>query len=80
AEGVVWSTGASVIGGVVVMRFVLACGLFLLCWALPGLTRHLGGRPATALWVAAANPLMLVHLIGGAHNDLLMVGLLAAGV
>ncbi|WP_367130945.1 polyprenol phosphomannose-dependent alpha 1,6 mannosyltransferase MptB [Saccharothrix sp. HUAS TT1] len=80
AEGVVWVTGGSVIGGVVIMRLVLAVGLGLLCWSLPGLTRHLGGRPAIALWVAAANPLMLVHLIGGAHNDLLMVGLLAAGV
>ncbi|WP_211268979.1 polyprenol phosphomannose-dependent alpha 1,6 mannosyltransferase MptB [Saccharothrix syringae] len=80
AEGVVWATGASVIGGVVLMRFALACGLVLLCWSLPGLTRHLGGRPATALWLVAANPLMLVHLIGGAHNDLLMVGLMAAGV
>ncbi|MEU6156052.1 polyprenol phosphomannose-dependent alpha 1,6 mannosyltransferase MptB [Actinosynnema sp. NPDC047251] len=79
AMSVVWATHASVIGGVVLMRFVLAIGLALLCWALPGLARHLGGRPAVALWLAAANPLMLVHLIGGAHNDLLMVGLMAAG-
>ncbi|MEU5692655.1 polyprenol phosphomannose-dependent alpha 1,6 mannosyltransferase MptB [Actinosynnema sp. NPDC020468] len=79
AEGVVWATGASVIGGVVLMRLVLAAGLALVCWALPGLARHLGGTPAVALWLAAANPLVLVHLIGGAHNDMLMVGLLAAG-
>ena len=79
AMGVVRATGAGVIGGVVLMRLVLAAGLALLCWALPGLARHLGGRPAVALWLAAASPLMLVHLIGGAHNDMLMVGLLAAG-
>ncbi|MBB5959911.1 alpha-1,6-mannosyltransferase [Saccharothrix tamanrassetensis] len=79
AMGVVGATNASVIGGVVLMRLLLAAGLVLLCWALPGLARHLGGRPAVALWLAAANPLMLVHLIGGAHNDMLMVGLLAAG-
>lgn len=80
AEGVVWATNASVIGGVVAMRLVLALGLVLVCWALPGLARHLGGRPAVALWLAGANPLMLVHLIGGAHNDVIMVGLMAAGV
>jgi alpha-1,6-mannosyltransferase len=80
AKAVVWATGGSVIGGVVVMRFVLALGLALICWALPGLARHLGGRPAVALWLGAANPLILVHLIGGAHNDVLMVGLMAAGV
>jgi alpha-1,6-mannosyltransferase len=80
AKAVVWVTNGSVIGGVVVMRLVLALGLALTCWALPGLARHLGGRPAIALWLGAANPLILVHLIGGAHNDVLMVGLMAAGV
>ncbi|MBW4721641.1 polyprenol phosphomannose-dependent alpha 1,6 mannosyltransferase MptB [Saccharothrix sp. SC076] len=79
AMGVVWATNAGVIGGVVLMRLVLVAGLALLCWALPGLSRHLGGRPAVALWLAGANPLMLIHLIGGAHNDVLMVGLMAAG-
>ncbi|TWP44498.1 DUF2029 domain-containing protein [Lentzea tibetensis] len=80
AKAVVWATNASVVGGVVAMRLVLAGGLVLLCWALPGLARHLGGRADVALWLAAANPLILIHLIGGAHNDMLMVGLMAAGV
>jgi alpha-1,6-mannosyltransferase len=80
AKAVVAVTNASVIGGVVAMRLTLASGLVLVCWSLPGLARHLGGRPATALWVGAANPLILVHLIGGAHNDVLMIGLMAAGV
>jgi alpha-1,6-mannosyltransferase len=80
SKTVVWATNGSIIGGVVVMRLVLALGLALTCWALPGLARHLGGRPAIALWLGAANPLILVHLIGGAHNDVLMVGLMAAGV
>lgn len=80
SEGVVWLTAGSVIGGVVLLRLVLVAGLGLVCWSLPGLARHLGGRPPVALWFAAANPLVLVHLIGGAHNDMLMVGLMAAGV
>ena len=80
AKGVVWATGGSVITGVVLMRLILAGGLALTCWSLPGLARHLGGRPAVALWLAGANPLMLIHLIGGGHNDILMVGLMAAGV
>jgi len=32
-----------------------------------------------ALWVAVANPMMVINMIGGGHNDLLVVGLLAAG-
>jgi alpha-1,6-mannosyltransferase len=39
----------------------------------------LGGEPANALWLGAANPLVLLYLVGGGHNDLLMVGLLATG-
>ncbi|WP_069853992.1 polyprenol phosphomannose-dependent alpha 1,6 mannosyltransferase MptB [Actinoalloteichus hymeniacidonis] len=77
---VVMVTGQHLILGVLLMRLVMVLGLVLLCWALPKLARLLGGRPERALWLAAANPLMLVHLVGGPHNDLLMVGLLAAGV
>jgi alpha-1,6-mannosyltransferase len=31
------------------------------------------------MWVAVANPMMVINMIGGGHNDLLVVGLLAAG-
>jgi alpha-1,6-mannosyltransferase len=58
------------------MRALLGVGLVLLLVALPALTRRLGGRPEIALWVAVANPVMVVHMIGGGHNDLLVVGIL----
>ncbi|MFS8100066.1 polyprenol phosphomannose-dependent alpha 1,6 mannosyltransferase MptB [Lentzea alba] len=80
AKAVVWITGGSVVLGVIAMRLSIAGGLVLLCRALPGLSRHLGGKSAIALWLVAANPLLLIHLVGGAHNDLLMIGLMAAGV
>ncbi|MCP2256730.1 alpha-1,6-mannosyltransferase [Streptoalloteichus tenebrarius] len=79
AKGVVAVTGNSVIAGVLVMRLLMLTGLAMLCWALPGLVRHLGGRTSVALWLAVANPLALVHLVAGAHNDQLMIGLLALG-
>jgi alpha-1,6-mannosyltransferase len=55
-------------------------GLALLVLALPGLVRHLGGRLSVALWLMVASPMTVIHLVGGPHNDLLMVGLLAMGV
>ena len=61
------------------MRLTLVLGLVLLVWALPELTRRLGGRVPVALWVAVANPMMIIHMVGGGHNDLLVMGLLAAG-
>jgi alpha-1,6-mannosyltransferase len=79
AKAVAWATGDAIILGVVLMRLALLPGLLLLIWALPELTRRLGGRVPVALWVAVANPLMVIHLVGGGHNDLLVVGLLTAG-
>ncbi|WP_425394022.1 polyprenol phosphomannose-dependent alpha 1,6 mannosyltransferase MptB [Actinokineospora inagensis] len=80
AKGVAWVTGTNMILGVILMRLVLMIGLGLLVWALPGLVRHLGGHLPTTLWLAVAGPMTVVHLVGGPHNDLLMVGFLAAGV
>jgi alpha-1,6-mannosyltransferase len=79
AKGVVWITGTNVMAGVLLIRLVSLLGLGLLLWALPGLVRHLGGRLPVALWLVVAGPMMVVHLIGGPHNDLLMIGFLAAG-
>jgi alpha-1,6-mannosyltransferase len=79
AKGVAWLIGDNIIIGVIVMRLALLPGLALLVWALPELTRRLGGRVPVAMWIAVANPMMVITMIGGGHNDLLLVGLLAAG-
>ncbi|MFI9009016.1 polyprenol phosphomannose-dependent alpha 1,6 mannosyltransferase MptB [Actinosynnema sp. NPDC053489] len=80
AKSVVAVTGDNVIIGAVLMRLAVVSGLALLAWAMPGLTRHLGGRASIALWLTVANPFVIAVGIGGAHNDILMVGLMAVGV
>ncbi|MBO0877317.1 MAG: polyprenol phosphomannose-dependent alpha 1,6 mannosyltransferase MptB [Pseudonocardia sp.] len=79
AKAVASVTGENMIAGVILMRLAMLVGLALFLAALPGLCRHLGGRKAVALWIAVANPVMVIHLIGGPHNDLLVVGFLAMG-
>ncbi|WP_156935266.1 polyprenol phosphomannose-dependent alpha 1,6 mannosyltransferase MptB [Pseudonocardia spinosispora] len=79
AKAVVAVTGENMIAGVIAMRLLMLVGLALFIAAVPGLCRHLGGRPAMALWVAVANPVMVFVLVGGPHNDLLVVGFLALG-
>jgi alpha-1,6-mannosyltransferase len=74
-----WLTGEGLILGVIGMRLVLLSGLALLVFALPRLADQLGGNPTVTLWLVIANPMVVVHLIGGPHNDLLMIGLLATG-
>lgn len=72
-------TGENVVLGVFLTRLAMVAGLALLCAALPVLCRYLGARPERALWMTVANPLMVLCVVAGGHNDLLMVGLLAAG-
>jgi alpha-1,6-mannosyltransferase len=78
-KGTVWLTGTNIVAGVILTRVLQLLGLGLLVWALPGLVRHLGGRLPVAAWMLIAGPLTVVHLVGGPHNDLLMIGFLAAG-
>lgn len=63
----------------VAMRLPAVLGVVLVAACLPALLRYAGvaGRDAErGMWFAVANPLMIVHFVGGAHNDALMVGLI----
>lgn len=66
--------------GLVGMRLVALLGVALMAAALPRLARHSGADPAAALWLGALNPLVLLHLVAGAHNDAIMLGLLGVGL
>lgn len=61
-------------------RMVAVVGLLLLAWAVPRLAGWTGVNPALAAGVAIASPLMMANGVGGLHNDLLMVGLMAAAL
>jgi alpha-1,6-mannosyltransferase len=60
-------------------RLVELVGVVLIAWALPRLARRMGVSPGIALWLGLLNPLVLWHVVGGAHNDGLMIGLVLAG-
>jgi alpha-1,6-mannosyltransferase len=87
--GPVWvaisRTIARVAGGnlpvtLVLNRLVELVGVVLIAWALPRLARRMGVSPGIALWLGLLNPLVLWHIVGGAHNDGLMMGLVLAGM
>ncbi|WP_245663562.1 alpha-(1-_6)-mannopyranosyltransferase A [Nocardia inohanensis] len=80
ARGITTITGDNVVAGTIALRLVMLPGLALMLWAVPHLTKHLGGKPTVAVWLAVLNPLVLIHLIGGVHNEMLMVGLMTAGI
>ncbi|MGH3822123.1 MAG: polyprenol phosphomannose-dependent alpha 1,6 mannosyltransferase MptB [Pseudonocardiaceae bacterium] len=75
-----WIGGDNVVLGVLLHRILAVAGLVMIIWALPRLARRAGVSPVFALWLGAANPLVLFHLVSGVHNEALMIGLLLVGL
>jgi alpha-1,6-mannosyltransferase len=65
---------------VLLLRLQSIAGLALIAYCIPKLARSFGRDPGPAFVLAVLNPLTLLALVGGAHNDAIMVGLLLAGV
>jgi len=74
AGGVVRLTGERLLPALLGMRLLAVLGLALAGWAL----HWMGGE--RGLWLGVANPLVLLHLVAGAHNEALMIGLMLAGL
>jgi alpha-1,6-mannosyltransferase len=74
-----WLTGNHVVWGVALHRLLALIGLAMIVWALPRLARRFGVNPVSALWLGAANPLVLFHLVVGVHNEALAIGLMLVG-
>ena len=72
--------GNHVIAGTMLLRLCMLPGFVLLIWATPRIARHIGANVPIALWICALNPLVIIHLMGGVHNEMLMVGLMTAGI
>ncbi|MEU4668328.1 polyprenol phosphomannose-dependent alpha 1,6 mannosyltransferase MptB [Amycolatopsis sp. NPDC023774] len=72
--------GTNIVTGVLLQRGLALVGVVLIVWAVPRLARRFGVQPVTALWLGAANPLLIFHFIAGAHNDALAIGLMVAGL
>jgi Glycosyltransferase family 87 len=73
-------TGASLVVGVLLIRALELAGFVLLAVFVPRLARALGADPARGAWWVLLCPLVLLQLVAAVHNDLLMIGLLVAGV
>lgn len=64
----------------VAQRIPALLGVALLVHFLPRIARQLGLDPRQTAWFSTINPLLVIDLIGGAHNDALMLGLVALAV
>jgi hypothetical protein len=80
AAAVAKLTGGSPWLAVLGMRALALLGIGLIVVAIIRLSPLAGVDPAYGLWLGVLNPVVLVHLVGDAHNEALMVGLMMAGL
>ncbi|BBZ29143.1 membrane protein [Mycolicibacterium madagascariense] len=80
AKFVTMAVGNHVIEGTMLLRLCMLPGLVMLIWAAPRVARHVGANGPAALWICVLNPLVIIHLMGGVHNEMLMVGLMMAAI
>ena len=78
-RGISALTGENIVAAVLCHRLVVLLGVGLIVWATPRLARRCGVAEVSALWLGAANPLLIMHLVAGIHNEALMLGLMLAG-
>jgi alpha-1,6-mannosyltransferase len=79
-RGITALTGDDIVLGLFAHRALALVGLGMIIWALPRLAARCGLDRGLALWLGAANPLVLFHLVSGIHNEALMIGLMLAGM
>ena len=79
-RGISSLTGDNIVAGIFLHRLLALAGVALIVWAIPRLAKRCGVSAVSSLWLGAANPLLLFHLVAGIHNEALMLGLMLAGI
>jgi alpha-1,6-mannosyltransferase len=79
SSGILGLARHDVLAAIVGFRAVALVGVALIAWGVRSLAGSTGRDDAVAVALAVLNPLVLLVLLGGAHNDALMLGLLVAG-
>ena len=80
AAAVSWITSDSIIWGVVAHRVLSLAGIIAAGWAISRLAVRCRVSPEAALWLGILNPLTILHLVGGIHNEAFMLGLALVGL
>ncbi|APT92496.1 alpha 1,6 mannopyranosyltransferase [Corynebacterium phocae] len=80
AETISLITGDTIISGVILHRLVSILGVIAAGWAITKLAGRCRISAPAALWLGLLNPLAILHLIAGIHNESIMLGFLLVGM
>jgi hypothetical protein len=79
-SGLSWLFDQNLLAVLAAIRVLCVAGWAVCALIVCRIAERLGGSPAVAMWLGAINPLVLVHLVSGNHNDALMLALLLPGL
>lgn len=77
---VVTAVGDHLILGIILLRLVAVVCLALTGLFLVKIAQRLGYHPERVVWLGLFNPLVMLHTIGGVHNESMMVACLTAAL
>lgn len=80
SHGLVDLAGLNPYYSAVAQRLPALVGVGLIVHLMPRIARQMGLDPRRTAWFATINPLLVIDLIGGAHNDALMLGLVVLAI
>ena len=72
--------GSNPYASAVGMRLPAIAALVVIATLLPRIATALGRDPRFALWLGVLNPLTVLHLLGGAHNDGIMIAFVVVAI
>ncbi len=72
---IVWLTEGNAYLGALAMRVPALASMALIAYALPRLAGRVGVSRQQAVWLGVLNPLAVMHIVGGMHNDAMMIAL-----
>ena len=73
-------TGTNIFWGVFCHRVLSLLGVAAAAWAIVALANRCGVNRSAAVWLGVLNPLVILHLVGGIHNEAIMMGILLVGL
>ncbi|WP_147251981.1 polyprenol phosphomannose-dependent alpha 1,6 mannosyltransferase MptB [Blastococcus sp. TF02-09] len=79
-SGLSWLFDEDLLSVLVAVRVLCVAGWLVCALIVCRIAARLGGSRAVAMWLGGINPLVLLHLVSGNHNDALMLALLLPGL
>lgn len=73
-------TSDFIVAAVILHRVASILGVIAAGWAISRLAVRCRVAPSSALWLGILNPLSILHLIGGIHNESIMLGFALVGM